>query len=291
MHEESYPVVVTKENLNPENRGMSGWHWHDTIEFAVVLSGNVDFYVNETCISLHDGEGIFINADSLHYVEAAKDSNATLFFISIPPESIAPRESFLYRKYVQTVLEDKALCGFALRLSCEWQKPLLAKLNSIYALTRHPCFACEMQLQTLINDAWFQLLLQRDKLKKQAAPSLEKQKSGQRIKAMLTYIQENYAMELTIQDIADSAGISKSECFRCFQNVIHKKPITYVNEYRVERAMQLLASTSLSVAEICHLCGFHHESYFGKWFRRTMGITPLQYKKSLSATGYDKVPG
>ena len=280
VNEESYPVVVTRDYFKHYIKGAVGWHWHDAMEFAVVLSGDVDFYVNETSISLHGGEGVFINTGSLHQAVIHDDmGEAAMFSITVPKEAIAPKDTFIYQKYVSTVLEDKSLCGFALRPDCDWQKPLLSKLNSIYALASHPCFAYEMQLQILINDAWYQLLLQRERLCKTAAPSLEKEKSEQRIKAMLTYIQENYAMELTIQDIADSAGISKSECFRCFQNVVHKKPVTYVNEYRIDRAMHLLETTKLSVAEVCHLCGFHHESYFGKWFRRATGLTPLQYKK------------
>ena len=278
--ENGFHVKVMRDYFHDYPKGSLDWHWHKELEFAVVLSGKVNFYVNDTCLSLHNGEGIFVNSNCMHRGHTGEEGGMPLLFmVSLPPESLAWEGSYLYENYVLPVIEDKDMAAFALRPDCEWHKRILAKLNSIYALSEHPGFAYELQLQTLLMDIWYQILLQRDQTREEAAAALEQEKSEQRVKDMLEFIHENYATDLSIQEIADSAGISKSECFRCFQNVVHKKPITYVNEYRIAKAMQLLEDTKLSVGEICHLCGFHHESYFGKWFRKAVNMTPLQYRK------------
>lgn len=275
-----YPVKVRRDYFQYYVRGTVGWHWHDELEFAVVLSGEVVFDINETSILLTAGDGIFINSGYLHRaVMREENSKSLLFSITFPATVLAPSDSYIYEQYILPFLADKKLCGFSLSKDTDWQKNMLAKLNSIYALDSHPRFASELQMQTLLGEVWYILLQHKQQLHKIAAPSLEKKKSEERIKKMLTYIQENYPKEITVPLLSEVAGISQSECFRCFSGILHKKPITYVNEYRIDRAMHLLTETRLPVSEICARCGFHHESYFGKWFRKSTGMTPGQYRK------------
>ena len=57
--------------------------------------------------------------------------------------------------------------------------------------------------------------------------------------------------------------------------------MTYITKYRISTALSLLQNTALSVTEIALSTGFNSSSYFSKVFREYMGITPLQYLKSL----------
>jgi len=96
---------------------------------------------------------------------------------------------------------------------------------------------------------------------------------------MLDYIQQNYAGELTMEEIARSAMISQSECLRCFRNTIGQTPIQYLKSYRVQRASEQLQSTARKICDIGADCGFREMSYFAKTFREIMGVTPGEYRR------------
>ena len=100
----------------------------------------------------------------------------------------------------------------------------------------------------------------------------------QRMKAMLSYIWEHYTQPITIQDIAASANISKSECFRCFAELSQTTPIEYINQFRLLQAAQALTSTNKSISDICYMTGFNNTSYFTKKFREQYGMTPKAYR-------------
>lgn len=65
-------------------------------------------------------------------------------------------------------------------------------------------------------------------------------KNQDRILTMMSFIQENYAEKLTLEQIAEAASISTRECLRCFRNSIHQSPTDYLIAYRVQVAKKLL---------------------------------------------------
>ena len=104
--------------------------------------------------------------------------------------------------------------------------------------------------------------------------------SQERLKQMLRFIHKNYFKNITIDDIAKSANISRSECFRCFKKMINTKPFSYLTDFRLEKSLQLLLETDIPVSDICYSCGFNHSSYYGKLFKEKFGISPSSYRKS-----------
>ena len=110
------------------------------------------------------------------------------------------------------------------------------------------------------------------------SPSEKALRDGERIRAMLRYIQEHYGEELTVAAIARSAAVSQSECLRCFKSTIGATPIQYVKQLRIQRAAELLVSTGEKIADIGAACGFQEMSYFARTFRALKGRTPSQYR-------------
>jgi len=74
--------------------------------------------------------------------------------------------------------------------------------------------------------------------------------------------------------------ISPSECLRCFRSTIGTPPIQYLKSFRVQKAAELLSSTSTKINEISSLCGFQDPSYFTRSFREIKGMTPNQYRQA-----------
>lgn len=99
------------------------------------------------------------------------------------------------------------------------------------------------------------------------------------IKSVLEYIELHYGNSLTLQNLADTAGMNPRYFCRFFRSITHQTPMDYVNMYRIEKAAQMLLSTRLPVTDICMQCGFNDSSNFIKVFKKYKGTTPNQFRK------------
>lgn len=100
-----------------------------------------------------------------------------------------------------------------------------------------------------------------------------------RMQKMLQFIAQHYGEDLSLDALASSANVSKSECLRCFKWSLQTTPYQYLMEYRLSKAAELLRSTDESIGTIADRVGFHQISHFGKCFREKTGCSPREYRK------------
>ena len=107
--------------------------------------------------------------------------------------------------------------------------------------------------------------------------------TSSRMRTMLGYISENYSEKTDLSMIAASAGISKSEALRCFNESIGVTPVRYLNDYRLSRAKDLLTSTEDTVTSVAMSVGIDNISYFVRRFSEKFGMTPSAYRSRTNA--------
>lgn len=93
------------------------------------------------------------------------------------------------------------------------------------------------------------------------------------------YINDNLQKELTIQDISEGTNISKSVLYKNFRTSFDCTVKEYINAKRIDRSVELLTSTELSMEEISQKVGFASAAYFSKIFKRYKGVSPLKFRK------------
>lgn len=81
-----------------------------------------------------------------------------------------------------------------------------------------------------------------------------------------------------MDDLAQSAVASKSECLRCFKLSMQDTPYHYLLEYRLQAAAGLLTNSALSIGEITQAVGFQSQSHFGNLFKARTGCSPKDYR-------------
>ena len=101
-----------------------------------------------------------------------------------------------------------------------------------------------------------------------------------RIRKMLGHIGHNYASEITIADLAESAGICQREVQRCFKQILRQSPVNYIQAYRIQMASQMLMKTEESVLNVGMACGFPNVSHFCRIFREHTGLSPKKFRDS-----------
>ncbi len=100
------------------------------------------------------------------------------------------------------------------------------------------------------------------------------------------YIEENYAdPDLYTPELAEMSEIGETYYRNIFISVFGMPPAKYIQQYRIDKAKELLVSTEKSIDEIAHLVGFANSSYFCKVFKSFTGKTPLDFSEKRRLLG------
>ena len=286
----TFPLVVwTGDFSNFLNRSLA-YHWHNEFEYCFVLSGSVGFTTEGHYIEVQQGEAIFINAKALHFAEQISRNNAKVFTVSFLPSLLTSGEvCAFYRKFFLPVLQLPVRSFLITDAQADGEN-ILNYLKKVFDEYNEQNYDYELKCIGYISNVWrftLSYLKGCNNTILQKATDYEVEQKG---KMMLNYIHNHYDEDIRIDDIAQYIKTSRSSCFRCFRQYTNKTPIEYLTEYRLSRAIHLMAQSDKSMTQIASECGFSDSSYFGKKFLHKYKITPLQYKKGMLANETSDTP-
>ena len=104
------------------------------------------------------------------------------------------------------------------------------------------------------------------------------------VKKTIAYIEENYAKNITLEDMAKNVEISNSYLSMLFKQETGINLVTYLNQYRIEKGKMLLATTNHKIYEIAEMVGFGSPYYFSKIFKDITGMQCKGYRDAFSRT-------
>ena len=274
-----FPVNVSYEQLSRYERKSFLWHWHKEIELTILLQGEMQYQINDTVYHLREGDGMFCNSNILHSGSSYQGSDCIYISTTFHPRFIYGYEnSILQSKYVDKIIGDSSLTGCHLSADIPWQKEILQTLTKIWEMSQSPSPAYEMQMQLLLSHIW--LNLWENATFGQPEPAVNVQKSMDRLKKILSYIQSHYTEKITLADIAAQVNICQSECCRFFKKHMNESLFDYLLSYRIEKSLPFHSDGQTSITEIAEKVGFSSSSYYTKVFRERMGCTPSQYQNA-----------
>jgi AraC family transcriptional regulator len=114
-----------------------------------------------------------------------------------------------------------------------------------------------------------------------AAPPARAGLAPARLRRVRDLVEERLDTDLSLDDLAAAAGLSRAHFARAFRLTTGQTPYGYLRERRVVRARALLAGSSRGIAEIAQLCGFRSQSHLGRVFRNATGLTPADYRRRV----------
>jgi two-component system response regulator YesN len=94
----------------------------------------------------------------------------------------------------------------------------------------------------------------------------------------IDYIDQNLHLDLRAADVASKIGVSRSYFSTIFKEVTGCTIISFISNRKVERAKELLRITSFRLEEIAEKVGINDAKYFSKWFKKSVALTPGQYR-------------
>lgn len=274
-----FPVTYYHDELANLPNWAGPFHWHPDFEIATAVSGVLDYQVGQQHITLKAGDSIFINGNVLHRVrQLSGDCPDPIPIVVFSGTVIAPEHSTIYQKYIQPVALCDSLPLIVFRDENSSKGDMNRLIRQIYRCMREqmPCY--EMTVQRNLSSIFEYICSNFDRFPKSEATRI--QIKGQvRLQKMLTYIYEHYAQTVTLEEIANSAHISRSEAGRCFAAYMGCSPVDALIQYRLQTARRLLREKTLTLQEISCACGFHSVNYFSRKFKETYGHAPSQERE------------
>lgn len=268
-------IFIEEDRLSqyPQYTALS--HWHDDVEFIVVLSGEMDYNVNGRVVTIHKGEGIFVNSRQFHYGFSKEQKECVFICILLHPMLLCSTLS-MEQEYVAPLLSNTAFSHWPLHPAVPWEDDILRELLQMYDSLDQTAFPL------LINGSfcriWQRLYAHAPK---EQPPTPRSTGRLSAVRDMVGYIQEHYAEKISLDDIAAAGHVCKSKCASLFRSYLNQTPVGYLIRYRLEKSILLMASTDMNITQISYEVGFSGASYFSETFRRHFGCSPVRYREDV----------
>lgn len=267
------PIACYETAISQNINGYIPLHWHDEIQFVLIIKGEAAFQINDEKVVVQEGTGIFINSGCLHMAEEKNDSGCVYICLNVSPYFVLSQE--LYISYVSPYIRATNLPYLYLDTKELWQKNILDAITKINQLIQEKSPFYEIEITTQLTFIWKNLIVNGFQLEYEQTEMMK----NHRLKQMLNWIHLHYAEKIMLDDIAKAGQLSRSECCRYFKRMIMKTPLNYVTDYRIQKSLLLLEQPDSNVTDVAYQVGFNSTSYFIDKFRKSVNMTPLAYKK------------
>ena len=269
-----FPAYIKKGQLSSYSDFRAVSHWHDDLEFILILDGKMSYDVNGQKIALQTGEGIFVNSRCFHY--GYSDTHTECFFICIllSPLLLSINPYFI-QNCLNPLIQNIHFPYQKLNPAIQWQNSILHDLETLYEMNTnemHPFIILEKSVHI------FRLLSENMNF----LPDYDKDTDDVlMLTAMIGYVQKNHPNKILLKDISSAGNCCKTKCTSLFQKYLNTSPMIYLNRYRLEKSTSLLRNTTMSITEIAYACGFSNTSYFCELFHKYYNTSPRRFRGAI----------
>lgn len=259
--------LIDEEHNNKYSRLL---HSHrGELELYFAFSGEGHYIVDGRPYAIQQGDMVICNAGVLHGDDHTKDRNLCSYCCALTNVSFQGLpDNWLTDGSISPVIS----CGaFAEKIGSLMELIYMLSLDMDRLSDVCNSFAVSLLLLTR------QLVLSKER-NSVRRPQTEQDFIAKKIQS---YLDAHYRQKLTLESIAAALELNPSYVSHIFKQEMVISPIQYVLHRKFGEAQGLLMDTELSVNEISDLLGFAGTAHFNAMFKKHVGITPGQYRKSI----------
>lgn len=258
-----YPVVTT--------------HWHEEAELTLITSGNCLYQINLDDYEVKEGDILFIPPLLLHSISLGTSDE-------IISETYVFHMNFLggnstdicSTRYLTPMMNQEFSMPYLITPEHPVYLSLRKIFNQINSLYDEAVIGYEIALKSLFLQAVFLLLQYSEK-----NISSDTKASSDKLKSVLDYIEFHYAESISISELAQLCYFSDYHFMRFFKKHMNMTCMEYINNLRLEKAVELFEQGNTSILDVSLSVGFHNLSYFHRAFKKKYHMTPLSFIKEL----------
>lgn len=256
-------------------------HWHKEIEIIHADKGHLNIGVNDRVITVQEGETIIFASGEPHYFLSSPNSERIVLQFDLS----MLRESSFSQKNDRSLIE---IFSQGERHSANWPTETANKVEAIVHEI-HDTINSELEgkryivlanLYQLIGLFYHEIPLQ-DSVPLNSKSTNHSKEVLDRVNEVVEYIEEHYFEQITLKDVAEAVGFSPYYFTRFFKKNMGMTFIEFLQEYRLNQAIFILANEDLPMVEVAERAGFGSVKTFHHVFKEKMGTSPLQYQKRI----------
>lgn len=242
-------------------------HWHQNLEFNLVLSGSICGKISGRAVKAGPGEIFFVNSGELHETDGGQDGPLRSVTVLLSNE--------LLKEYCQ---ETEQLY-FSFERGSSQEKRLADLVLQCAETERERKRYYELELSILLRQICKILLQECSREKTAAEGSAMEYRSIKRVKKAITYMEENFENRISVEDMGKVMGMTPSYFSRFFRQSTGQTFHVCLTRIRLIHARMMLLEQDYSVTEIALNCGFPNVKAFIDAFKKEYQATPAKYKK------------
>ena len=261
---------------------------HSFHELFYLREGKVEFIFENTSLVLERNTTLIIKPFTKHKIRVISKTADTMniyFGFSKPnnPATAQPSlESFLEFAGSEDEVRDYGNQSFIV-LSGSYKKAISSLLERIVEETKSSEYNKELMMEVLTVE--LMLTLSRAmKHEWEASLRVRNGKARELVLIARDFIDENYERGITVAEAASYVFLSQGYFTRAFRDEIGMSPMAYLMKKRITKACELLENDEIKVSGIASQAGFSSPQRFNVAFKKQMGMTPLDYRKSKLGT-------
>lgn len=263
-------------------------HWHDELEIIFVKRGPLNVTISGENYIGNPGDAFVVSPGNLHFM-GSHTGDVDYYTFLFPLEFVSFQTNDLTEQMLMAPLKSGRMLlqtqiGKSIEDLCERLLVLYAGDGDERKQIRIPeqndagqrMHFLTMQMETKAILCEFLQRMWKNHF------IIENDTSGRNTmeKEMISYIQENFANEISLKKFGAQFHLSEKYISRYFKEHFHITLSQYVNHLRLEHARQLLQETQLPVTEVALRSGYPNVSYFIRSFKKMYGVSPLRYRKN-----------
>ena len=248
-------------------------HWQDSMELVYIKRGSGLVQTGAQVCTAQSGDIFVLTPGTLHAIRQAESCTMEYENIIFDVELLGGAEDLCAEKYLLPLQSGRLSLPVRLTPNDLCYLQAAACLRELEDANR----AKRPGYELLVKGALLRFLALLIAQGRQCLPT--ETADTQRLKTVLQWLSAHYAEPLRVADAAGVCSFSASHFMRWFRQMTGQSFISFLNEYRLNTAAEVLQTTDETVLTIATRCGFENLSYFNRAFKAHFGMTPREYRK------------
>jgi AraC-like DNA-binding protein/mannose-6-phosphate isomerase-like protein (cupin superfamily) len=235
--------------------------------FWLIVKGKGTFTINGTHYPVEPGKLIFFEPGMLVERRTDPEQPIEYYFLRFHyTETYEEKEQWICRSSAESPFPLQGM------YTVQNTPQLIYWMEQLVGLWQRRGHMTAMRRKNVLNEFWL-TLLQDFRAQKVAGDTTAA------IELTQEYMVQHYQEPLTLEQLAQLAGLSVSHYSRMFKKVIGYSPIDYLTHLRMDRAKELLVLSDYRYKLIANSVGYSDEFYFSRMFKKVVGVSPREYAK------------
>jgi AraC-like DNA-binding protein/mannose-6-phosphate isomerase-like protein (cupin superfamily) len=252
-------------------------HWHNEYEIIYVKKGQGVISLDLEYHDVKAGDIILIVPGQLHSIEQKADETMEYENLIFGADIIANKHNdYCYTNFFSSLTKRTLQYPTIFNQStCKYYHDIARCIDNADEICKTFPHGYQLAIKSYLFQMFFVIFTNLPKDK----PPTKKKKSLDKMKLIVKYVENNYADNITIEDMANLCDFSQSHFMKFFKNNMEVSFIEYLNNYRLTMASRLLISSSSSIIAISMESGFDNLSYFNRLFKKKYDMTPSEFRR------------